>query len=243
MRKYITIKALAFLFAFGILAINGCSSSTTTSPSTSTTVTMTAETNGTKAASAFWKNSKTPATGIVADSIEITRVRYLLSAVKLHVDGNDTTKDSEIKAGPFILEFTPGFSRVFLTDTIPSGTYQKIKFEIHKFPTSITQLYLSDPTFTDFVTDERATIIIEGRVWSAKSSIPTNFVYKSHITLNLEADFPGLITLNGGSTATIAMVFSPLLAFKATSVLDPRDAANANDIDSFLRTAMTALKK
>ena len=242
MNKITTITIFTFLSAFGMFALSGCSSSTT-APANTSTVTMSAETEGTKATTAFRKDPNSPSSGIVADSIEITRVRFLLSAIKLHVEGNDTLKDGEIKAGPFILEFTPGFSRIFSTITIPSGSYEKIKFEIHKFPSSIASTYLNDPTFTDFVTDERSTIIIEGRVWSAKSSIPVNFVYKSHITANLEAKFPGLITLGAGSNATIAMIFSPLLAFKASSVLDPRDPGNANDIDSFLKSAIKALKK
>ncbi|MEP7234194.1 MAG: hypothetical protein ABI778_02750 [Ignavibacteriota bacterium] len=234
---------IAFSICFVALILSSCSTSSTTAPSTTSSITMTAETDGSKATSAFRSKSGTPASGIVADSIEITRVRFLLSAVKLHVEGNDTLKDSEIKTGPFILDFTPGFSRVFSNLTVPSGTYEKIKFEIHKFPSSIDQLYLNDPTFTDFVTAERSTVIVEGRVWSAQSSIPTNFVYKSQVNANVEARFEGLITLSGGSNATLAMVFHPLLAFKATQVLDPRDPSNANDIDNFLKSAMKAVKK
>src|SRR6185312_10311509 len=109
----------------------------------------------TKATSMFRKNADSPASGIVADSIEITRVRYLLSAVKLHEEGNDTTHDGEIKTGPFVLEFTPGFSRVFANITLPAGSYEEIKFEVHRFSSSIDQTYLNDPTFTDFVTNER----------------------------------------------------------------------------------------
>jgi hypothetical protein len=239
--KKITSTAFVLTLMY-FAALNGCSSSTT--PANTSTVSMAAETEGTKATSAFRKDPSSPsASGIVADSIEITRVRFLLSAVKLHVEGNDTSHDGEIKSGPFILEFTPGFSRIFSTVTIPSGSYEKIKFEVHKFPSSIDQTFLNDPTFTDFVTGERSTIIIEGRVWSASSSIPVNFVYKSHITLNLEAKFPGLITLGAGSNVTLAMVFSPLLAFKAASVLDPRDPDNAKDIDAYLKAAVKALKK
>jgi len=241
--KIFVTTASALLLIVGIFGSSGCSSSSSTTPSTTSSVTMTAETDGTKANSAFWKNSNSPADGIIADSIEITRVRFLLSAVKLHVEGNDTTKDGEIMTGPFILEFTPGFSRVFANITLPEGTYEKIKFEIHKFPASIDQTYLNDPTFTDFVTNDRSTIIIEGRVWSAKSSIPVNFVYKSAITANVEAAFPGLITLSGGSNATIAMLFSPMLAFKASSVLDPRDPSNEPAIDNFLKSSIKALKK
>jgi hypothetical protein len=242
MKKNIIISS-AILSMLGFATLSGCSSSTT-APANTSTVSMTAETEGTKATSAFRKDPISPsASGIVADSIEISRVRFLLSAVKLHIEGNDTSHDSEIKTGPFILEFTPGFSRVFSTVTIPSGSYEKIKFEIHKFPSSIDQKYLDDDDFRDFVTNDRSTIIISGKVWSAKSSIPVTFVYKSHITLNLEAKFPGLITLGAGSNATLAMVFSPLLAFKAASVLDPRDPDNAKDIDAYLKAAVKALKK
>jgi hypothetical protein len=219
-----------FLLLFGFAALSGCAS--TDDPADTATVNMAAETEGSVASAAFRKQPNSPAAGIVADSLEITRVRFLLSRVKLHVEGNDTLKDGNIKTGPFIMEFTPGLSKVFTTATIPAGTYEKIKFEIHKFPSSIDQTYLNDPVFTDFVTGERSTVIIEGRVWSAQNSTPVNFVYKSDITANLEAKFPGNITLDEGSTTTLAMIFSPVLAFKAASVLDPRDPANANDIDN-----------
>jgi hypothetical protein len=242
MKLHTTIGASALLAFWGCIAMSGCSSSTSPSPTTST-VTMTAETDGTKATSALWKKSETILSGIVADSIEITRVRFLLSAVKLHVEGNDTLNDAGIKLGPFVLEFTPGFSRVFSTDTVPHGTYERVKYEIHKFPASIDQLYLNDPVFTDFVTGDRSTVIVEGRVWSVKSSIPLDFVYKSSIAANVEALFPGTITLDAGSNATIAMTFSPLLAFKAASVLDPRDPGNANQIDLFLKSAINVSKK
>jgi hypothetical protein len=242
MKTDISIRTSALLALVACSAMIGCSSSNSPSPTTAT-VTMTAETEGAKATSTIWRKSESPASGIVADSIEITRVRFLLGAVKLHVAGNDTLHDEQIEAGPFVLEFTPGFSRVFSTDTFPSGMYEKIKYEIYKFPSSIDQVYLNDPVFTDFVTADRSTVIIEGRVWSAKSSIPVNFVYKSAITANVDATFPGQITLDAGSSATIAMIFSPVLAFKSSSVLDPRDPANANDIDNFLKSAIKAVKK
>lgn len=241
MKKNTTIFFSAFLAIYGLLFVTGCSSSTST-PSTNATVNMAAETEGTKATTTFWKKSS-PSSGIVADSIEVTRIRFLLSSVKLHIEGNDTLNDGEVKSGPFILEFTPGFSRIFSTVIVPAGTYEKIKFEIHKFPSSIDQTYLNDPTFTDFVSNERSTVIIEGRVWSAANSIPSNFVYKSHITANLEAKFDGQITLGGGSTTTLALLFSPKLAFKFTNVLDPRDPDNAKDIDQFLKGAIKAIKK
>lgn len=235
------IICASVLSAGTMLIVHGCSS--TSSPSNTSTVAIAAETDGSKATAAFWKHSQPLGSGIVADSVEVTRVRFLLSRVKLHVEGNDTLKDGEIKAGPFVLEFTPGLSRVFSTITVPAGNYEKIKFEIHKFPSSIDQTYLNDPIFTDFVTSQRSTVIIEGRVWSAGVAAPVNFVYKSAITANLEAKFPGLITLDAGATTTIAMQFSPVLTFKAVSVLDPRDPDNAGAIDSYLKNAIKALKK
>ena len=235
------ISFLALALCLTFLGVNGCASSD--DPADTVTVQMTAETEGSHATAAFRKHANSPAAGAIADSIEITRVRFLLSRVKLHVEGNDTLKDGTIKTGPFIIEFTPGLSKVFTTATIPSGTYEKIKFEIHKFPSSIDQTYLNDPVFTDFVTNERSTVIVEGKVWSAQSSTSANFVFKSDISANLEAKFPGNVVLDAGSTATLAMIFSPILAFKASSVLDPRDPSNANDIDNYLKSAIKALKK
>ncbi len=241
MKTNTIITFLVLTICVSFLAVTGCSS--TDDPADTATVSMVAETEGSIANAAFRKGRNSPAAGAIADSVEITRVRFLLSRVKLHVEGNDTLKDGDIKTGPFIIEFTPGLSKVFTTATIPAGSYEKIKFEIHKFPSSIDQTYLNDPVFTDFVTNERSTVIIEGKVWSAQNTTPTNFVFKSDITANLEAKFPGNITLDAGSTTTLAMIFSPILAFKASSVLDPRDAANANDIDNYLKAAIKSLKK
>src|SRR5947209_14248571 len=97
--KFISTRRTAFLAGLAFLALSGwaCSSSTTT-PANTSSVTMTAETEGIRASSAFTKIPST-ASGTVADSIEITRVRFLLSAVKLHVEGNDTLHDGQIKAG------------------------------------------------------------------------------------------------------------------------------------------------
>jgi len=236
--KNSTLIIFAFL-AIGI--IPGCTSSTD-APSNTTTVNFTGETDGSLAGAAAWK-SQIPLAGIPADSIEVTRVRFLLSAVKLHVEGNDTTNDKVMKAGPFVAEFIPGLSRTFSTIVIPSGTYEKIKLEIHKFPSSIDQNYLNDPVFTDFVTGERSTVIIEGKVWPTNISVPVNFIYKSQITANVESKFPGLISLGVGTTNTIALQFSPMLAFKSTFVLDPRDSQNSNDIDKFLKSALKSIKK
>lgn len=240
MKKTTTLFASAVASAFFLLMASGCSN--TEPQSTTATVNMAAEADGSKATAAFMK-SPSPTSGIVADSVEVTRVRFLLSKVKLHIEGNDTTHDGEIKAGPFVLEFTPGFTRVFSTVTLPAGTYEKIKFEIHKFPSSIDQLYLNDPIFTDFVSNERSTVIIEGRVWSAGIATPTNFVYKSHITANLEAKFGNQVVLAGGSTTTLSLLFSPKLTFKSINVLDPRDPDNAKEIDEFIKGAIKALKK
>lgn len=236
---FITSIFLSILVSFGMM---GCSS--TTEPANTATVNFAGETEGSHAGAAFWgKGPVVTAGGVICDSIEITRVRFLLSSVKLHVEGNDTTKDGELKTGPFVAEFTPGLSKIFSTVTLPSGTYEKIKFEIHKFPSSIASTYLNDPVFADFVTSQRSTVIVEGKVWGTGVTIPVNFVYKSNITANLSTKFPGTITLGPGTTNTLAMIFSPMLAFKGTFVLDPRDSNNSKDIDDYLKAAIKALKK
>ena len=114
------------------LILNGCAS--TDAPSDTTTVTIAAETEGSMASVAFRKNTNSPTAGIVCDSIEITRTRFLLSRVKLHVEGNDTLHDGDIKVGTCGVSVTPELWRVLTRITIPSGTYAKIYVEVHKFP-------------------------------------------------------------------------------------------------------------
>ncbi len=192
--------------------------------------------------SPFAMNAFLPESGI-ADSIEINRTRFMISRVRLRREGNDTLGECELKSGPFIMEFTPGFSKIFSTSEIPSGLYEKVVFGICKCPPSANRTAPGDPAFADFMTEEHVTVIIEGKVWSAKNPIAAYFIYKSHCTAELEIRFPGLISIDGRSAPKIALLFRPSLVFNAALLLDPRDPENANDIDNSLKLALTAVRK
>ena len=121
--------------------------------------------------------------------------------------------------------------------SLPSGSYDRIKFEVHKYNASIDTIL--DPTnnSTDFITPERNTAIIEGIVYSGGIGYP--FVYKSRVTVNTQAQFPEPRMIEIGQSYTVFIDFFPEGEFATSdgAVLDPRDPANAQQLDASLKNA------
>lgn len=187
------------------------------------------------------------------DSITVSRVRILVTEIKLHDnddddnDDNDSTSiddddDRVVKTGPLVIDATADTVKVFLTEPIPSGTYDKIKFEFHRFNGSEVGQYTGDPVFGDFVDGDRWSVIIEGMSYDGGTATP--FVYHSDITANLSLKFPDQIVLEEDETETVIVEIDPIAVFKSgNKVLDPRDGSNESKIDNAIRSAIKALKK
>lgn len=181
--------------------------------------------------------------GAEADSVRITRVRILLSNLKMHHSESDSMNSGTVKTGPFLVQFDSAGTRVFANASVPAGSYDRIKFEIHKLSSNEVANYLNDTLFADFVTNDRYTVIIEGMVWTNGVGVP--FVYRSKITENIQVRFSPAITLEGGTTSVIALKFAPRDVFKKGSnrPLDPRDQSNHNEFDKAIKDALKANKK
>jgi hypothetical protein len=177
------------------------------------------------------------------DSIKITRIRVLMSRMKLYRDVEDTTEGKELKTGPFVYDID-GTGKLFqlASGTVPVGIYDKIKFEFHRFSSSEASQYASDAILKDFATADRYSMIIEGI--SYKNNTPTNFVFNSQATANLLLKFQPYIDLSEGSSTTISIQLNPNLFFKkGSSILDPSISKNANDIENAIKNTIKALKK
>jgi hypothetical protein len=234
------VFAAAAILAVGGL-ISGCSDSTSTSGGT---IQMSSELDqGGVGSIAVQKGAEVSAAGATVDSLYITRVRLLVSNMKMHSTGNDTTKGGTIKTGPFLIQFDSSGQRVFTSATVPAGTYDRIKFEIHKFSSSEANQYLNDPVFSDFAADERYTSIIEGYVVAGGQMMP--FTFRSRVTENIQVRFDENIVLEDGSTEQVTLQFQPRAAFKKGSnkPLDPRDGDNRSEIEKMIKDALKALKK
>ncbi len=178
------------------------------------------------------------------DSLQITKVRILLKEIKLHKEAeSDDSKDEKIKVGPYVfVGDSTGKYFDLANGVIPSGTFNKIKFEIHRFSSGEIATYASNSTFKDFADNGRYSVIIEGNAF--KSGVPTRFTYKSDVTANLSLKFPNSIVLDDVNKNYIYLQINPVDLMKSgTFVFDPNDTTNKNDIDNLTKSAIKALKK
>jgi hypothetical protein len=227
-----------------VFSIPGCSDSPSDTGDNAT-VTMKGELTSSAVTAALLKDESSTilSGGAEVDSLKVTRVRILLSQVKMHVSKDDTViGDKVVKTGPVMMTIDSAGARTFTTATIPAGTYDKVKFEFHRFSSSEVAGYLSDTVYQDFVTDDRWTFIIDGFLY--KDGVRTGFTYRSDATANLTLKFEPEITLTAGSSAAIVIAVDPAAVFKkGAAVLDPRDKQNESEIDNAIKAAVKALKR
>lgn len=243
MTLFKTLKILSFATLIASIGFfTGCSEST--SPNDQATVQMAAELDQSGVgAMALQKGIETSAAGAEVDSLYITRVRLLVSDLKMHANGSDSTFGGTIKTGPFLIQFDSAGSHVFTSASVPAGNYDRIKFEIHKLSSNEVAQYLNDPVFQDFVTDDRWTVIVDGYV--VANNVRSPFTYRSKVTENIQVRFEPDLVLEQGSTTMVALEFAPRAVFKKGSnrPLDPRDGENHNEIEKSIKDALHALKK
>lgn len=188
-------------------------------------------------------NTIKQAFGDNADSIRISKVRILVKRLKLHRSAEDTVSgDKEVKAGPFLITIDSAGQRSISSSTIQDGSYDKVKFEIHRFSSSEISTYLNDPIFADFVTGDRYSTIIDCRVFKNGQSFPYSFRSEATSNLSLALDPP--FTINNGTVGALLLQLQPSLTFKiGGELLDPRDPRNKKDIENGLKKAIRALKR
>ena len=159
--------------------------------------------------------------------IELDTVKILIRDIK--IKSKSGTDSSSIKVGPFVIKLNlTGITTDFAINNIPTGSYDRIKFEIHKIEASET---LSDPEFREG-TDEslRYSVIVKGK----HNALP--FIYKSRKSAkqDLKLETPVIVEENGIANLTITV--DPFTWFAdSTNTLDPTDPANENDIDNNIK--------
>jgi hypothetical protein len=177
------------------------------------------------------------------DSIKIIRIRILMSRMLLFLENDSSTSQAVIKTEPFVYDLSLTGGEANLGDNdVPSGLYDKIKIEIHRFSTSELDQYINDPDFKDFATEDRHTILIEGITYQNEN--PSSFVFKSNAVANLLLKLEPSLNLKDNSKTTIAVQVNPNFFFKKwESILDPNDPKNADDIVNTLVNTIKAFKK
>jgi hypothetical protein len=256
-RPLMNLLGKAAIAAFVIIAavsyLTGCSNdsgTTTGSPDQATVVTGTSMQQGAVTSAAPAKSSGIMGNKPTADSIVITRARIVIRTLKLHVvgDADDTIPHQEhngdkdvIKAGPFLAEFNVSGQKIISTVTIPPGTYDRIKFEIHKLNENEDPSLLNDPIFGDFVNGGRYTFIIDGFAYLNGVAYP--FSFKSSQTDNVEVFLNSPALYDATHVYDLTIIFDPKLMFGRAGQrpLDPRDVDNQKDIEKLLKSSIKLL--
>ncbi|MDP2365950.1 MAG: hypothetical protein Q8M94_19535 [Ignavibacteria bacterium] len=200
-----TVVALLMLFAF--------------------TACDTAENNNATVSLTFSKGSALLKT--VADAIVLDTVKILIRDIKIK---NQNGKDSSsIKVGPYIIYLNLTANTTdFAIGSIPAGSYDRIKFEIHKIEASET---LSDPEFREG-TDEslRYSVIVKGKY----NTVP--FIYKSRKSAKQDLKLENPVTFDENGVANLTIFVDPFTWFADSSnTLDPTNPANESNIDNNIK--------
>lgn len=214
----ISLQTIALLFISLIsgIIISGCSDSDdAVSPTT-----------GSDNISLSVKLSETALDNPLA-SIQITEAKALISEMEIEAtDG----MSSEVKLQPFVIYFdlSNGLKEV-LSAYIPSKTYRKIKFQIHKPEDNETP---PDPEFKEGTSgSQRYSFIIKGTY----NGNP--FVFKSRNTVNLVINMNGNVNFGGGKI-NLTMLVNRLMWFLDNgNEIDPRESGNETKIDDNLKNS------
>jgi len=179
------------------------------------------------------------------DSIQISKLRILVSELKLFSDKDDSTSSGKmIKAEPFVisLDSTGQIVEISSNTSVNVGVFEKIKFEIHRLSTSDLSKYANDLIFEPFATQDRFSIIIDGKVYVQGNQ--SHFSYKSNLTTNLLLKIEPGIILTANTSAKISIQINPTAIFKTNNdIIDPREVKNFSFIDNAIKLSIKAIKK
>lgn len=169
------------------------------------------------------------------DTVIIESAKLLLKSIKFKTDVEDSL---DYKVGPFIvnLDLNGGITQIAAND-IPNGTYDEIKFKIHKPEDDEA---VSD---TDFVagatSDERYSIVIRGTYNGSP------FMYRSKKDIEQELEInPPLVVTDSTNDVNATLLVAPAGWFmKDGNYLDPSNESNREDIDDNIKRSFKKAMK
>ncbi len=180
--------------------------------------------------------------GIVADSLQIQRVRILVRDVKMHGDRDDDAYPGhDIRVGPFLLTVESDSVKFSSYAPLPTGRYDHLKLEVHQFSSQEVSQFINDSTYGDFVTGERYSMIVDGTVYENGNAHP--FSYRTAITLNLNLQLDSALDISSTTSAKLVLMVDPDVLFRIGFIVaDPRDPNNKALIDNNIRFCFHALR-
>jgi hypothetical protein len=168
-----------------------------------------------------------------SSDITITSAKILLRSVKFY---NHNSTDVDFKVGPLVMDLNLASSvNLFSGAKIPEGTYDKVKFEIHKVNGNQTP---PDPEFMD--NQGRYSVIVKG----VYQGIPFIFRSKQSAHQVIGMDNNVMVGNAAGEKHNVTLQVDVNRWFRGHNgeTLDPRDPRHDNDIDRNIRNSFRAFK-
>jgi len=236
------MKKLNLLIVLLAIIIVACEQDPVSSESSQTRLTLSAQ----YVTSVTGKQSMgTHINGQAVDAITITRARFLIRNVKLRSVLEDSM---EFVSDPYIIDLNlDGQSNTIAVKDVPSNTYDRIDFRIHRLDDDNPRdlAYFQHPDFQDFVADNRYSMIIEGTVEDGTSPSEA-FVFRSRDNEKQRHFFnPALVVDESTSQITVVFEINGTNWFVGEdgSLLDPRDESVENEISDNLEESIRIIEK
>jgi hypothetical protein len=186
---------------------------------------------------------------LTTDSLALDTVKILLRDVKLKSESmdddddddneNDSTNHHEghdedgnehsIKVDPFVVHLNlNGMTTDFAVANIPAGTYEKVKFKIHKVGGSETP---PDPEFKEGDDEsQRYSVIVKGSYNSAP------FVYKSKKSAKQQLKLEPPLVVEENTIVNLTITIDPFSWFyEDGNLMDPNNPENNEEIDNNIK--------
>jgi len=174
----------------------------------------------------------TTTTPPAATGVSITRIRVALRELELR--SRDGSRRAEIALGPVVIDLgaadltSAGVEKI-LDSTVPAGTYDKIKFKIHRLQAADASLAGA----ADLVA-KNASILVDGTFNGTAFQFAT--------ALEAEQELEGKFVIDA-TTQNITLNFDPSKWFvSGTTSLDPSDPANKLAIETNIRASLAAFQ-
>jgi hypothetical protein len=186
-----------------------------------------------------------------ADSIKITDFKMLISRVKFHGSispSEDTLFDDAnsktFATGAFVVHSDTNIaSSLVASASIPSGTYNKVKIEMHRLSSNDLSFYQNKPYFADFTNSDRNTIAVRGAYY--QNGVANNFIFFSDVVLNYTFNLKPVFVISDTGVQNFAFTFDPTIMFREDSgdLLVPSINNNKSKIEKNIKNCMKFIKK
>ena len=196
------------------LALAGCTSNDISGPESAPNFVLSA-----RAAVAMQKP--------LGESLQLTSVKVLLKRARLHTSTSEDSAD--IQEGPLAVVLNPGGAKTDITlSTIPEGSYDRIRFRLHK-PEETEPI--PDPEFRSGTSgDERYSVIVRG-TWNGMP-----FLFRSRQNAEQQHELRPPLRVTSGSVVEVTLLVDPYSWFEGPGgTLDPTLEQNADLIDERIR--------